>query len=85
MKWYVYMLLCGDNSLYTGISNDVLKRLAKHQKGTGAKYTRGRGPLELAYLKEMDDKSSALKEEYRIKQLSKKKKLELIDGDLGGS
>ncbi len=83
-SWFVYILLCGDNSLYTGITNDVLKRLDKHQKGKGAKYTRGRGPLELVYVKEMVNKSSALKEEYRIKQLSKKKKLELIDGDIGG-
>jgi putative endonuclease len=83
--WYVYILLCGDKSLYTGITNDVLKRLDKHKRGVGAKYTRGRGPLEIVFIKEMDDKSSALKEEYRIKQLTKKKKLALIYGDLGGS
>ena len=78
-RWSVYILLCGDNSLYTGISNDVLKRLEKHRNGTGAKYTRGRGELKLVYLKEIGDKSSALKEEYRIKQLSKKQKLRLIE------
>lgn len=76
--WVVYILLCSDNTLYTGITNNLSKRLEQHNNGSGAKYTRGRGPLTLMYLKEMEDKSSALKEEYRIKQLNKPKKLELI-------
>ncbi len=76
--WVVYILLCSDNSLYTGITNDLPNRLDKHNKGLGAKYTKGRGPVSCVYNKEMEDKSSALKEEYRIKQLSKIKKLELI-------
>jgi putative endonuclease len=80
MNWVVYILLCGDNSLYTGITKDLENRFDKHQRGSGAKYTRGRGPLECVYVKIMKDKSSALKEEYRIKQLTKKKKLELIEG-----
>jgi putative endonuclease len=79
MTWVVYILLCSDNTLYTGITNDLEARIAKHEKGVGAKYTRGRGPLTLVYSNEMEDKSSALKEEYRIKQLTKKKKLELIE------
>lgn len=82
MIWVVYILLCGDGSLYTGITNDLNKRFDKHEKGKGAKYTRGRGPLECVYVKIMDDKSSALKEEYRIKQLTKKQKLELINSTL---
>ena len=76
--WVVYILLCSDNTLYTGITNNLSKRLEQHNNGSGAKYTRGRGPLTLMYLKEMEDKSSALKEEYRIKQLNKSNKLELI-------
>ena len=83
-EWCVYILRCSDESLYTGITNDIDKRLDKHQRGVGAKYTRGRGPLVLVYRMVMPDKSSALKEEYRIKQLTKKKKLELIGGALGG-
>ncbi len=77
--WVVYILLCNDSTLYTGITNDLVKRLDKHNKGLAAKYTRGRGPVILVYVKEMEDKSSALKEEYRIKQLNKSKKLELIE------
>lgn len=77
-EWVVYILLCSDNTLYTGITNDLLKRLEKHNKGLGAKYTKGRGPLLCVYAKDMGDKSSAMKEEYRIKQLNKTKKLELI-------
>ena len=81
-NWCVYILLCSDNSLYTGITNDLTKRLDMHQNAKGAKYTRGRGPLKLVYQIPMEDKSSALKEEYRIKQLTKKKKLELINGGI---
>jgi putative endonuclease len=79
-EWVVYILLCGDDSLYTGITNDLTNRLDMHEKGLGARYTRGRSPLKVVYQMEMEDKSSALKEEYRIKQLTKKKKLELING-----
>lgn len=76
--WVVYILLCSDNTYYTGITNDLESRLDKHKNGLGAKYTRGRGPLKCVYVCEMIDKSSALKEEYRIKQLTRKKKIELI-------
>lgn len=79
-QWVVYILVCSDDTLYTGITNDLFKRVAKHNTGKGAKYTRGRGPVTCVYKKDMDDKSSALKEEYRIKQLTKKNKLELIYG-----
>ena len=77
MAWYVYMLRCGDGSLYTGITDDVQKRLAVHRSGKGAKYTRGRGPLELVYTEEHPDKSAALRRETAIKRLTRKKKLQL--------
>ena len=52
MAWYVYMLLCGDGTLYTGMTDDVPRRLRAHRSGRGAKYTRGRGPLTLVYVQE---------------------------------
>ena len=78
MPAYVYMLRCADGSLYTGWTNDMVKRLKAHQSGQGAKYTRSRGPVELVYCEELTDKSEALKREYAIKQLKRKEKLELI-------
>lgn len=80
MSWYVYMLRCGDDTLYTGVSDDVEKRLAAHRAGKGAKYTRGRGPLELVYAEEQPDKSSALRRESAIKHLCRKNKLEMCKG-----
>lgn len=77
MSWYVYMLRCGDGTLYTGITDDVQRRLETHRSGKGAKYTRGRGPLELAYTEKLPDKSAALKREIAIKRLSRREKLEL--------
>jgi len=77
MGWYVYMLRCGDGSLYTGITDDVQKRLAVHRAGKGAKYTRGRGPLQLAYTEEQPDKSCALRRELAIKRLCRGDKLKL--------
>jgi predicted GIY-YIG superfamily endonuclease len=76
--WKLYILRCGDGSLYTGITVDVEKRLAAHRSGKGAKYTRGRGPLELVYTEACDDKSAALKRECEIKALTRQRKLELI-------
>lgn len=75
---YVYMLRCGDGSLYTGWTNDMEKRLAAHRNGTGAKYTRGRKPLTLAYLECLPDKSSALRREAAIKKLPRTQKEALI-------
>ena len=63
MSSYVYVLRCGDGSLYTGWTNDLEQRLAAHQSGKGAKYTRGRLPIEMVYFEEMPDKSAALKRE----------------------
>lgn len=76
--WKVYMLRCGDGSLYTGISVDVQARLTAHRNGKGAKYTRGRGPLELVYEEECSDKGTALKRELAIKALPREEKLKLI-------
>ena len=78
MAWFVYIIECADLSLYTGISNDVAARLASHNEGRGAKYTKGRGPVKLKALFEFATKSEALKEEFRIKQLSKSQKLKLF-------
>lgn len=72
--WYVYILRCGDGSLYTGITDDVERRLAAHQAGRGAKYTRGRGPLELVYREEQPDRSAASRREDQIKHLPRAEK-----------
>jgi putative endonuclease len=80
MPYYLYILRCGDDTLYTGITNDVAKRLAAHRSGKGAKYTRGRGPLRLVYQEEWADKSAALKRELAVKALPREKKLALIQG-----
>ena len=75
---YVYILKCGDGSLYTGWTNDIKKRFAAHCAGKGAKYTRSRLPVELVYWESFSNKSSALKREYAIKQCTRKEKLALI-------
>lgn len=76
--WYVYMLRCSDETLYTGITNDLSARIRAHNAGTGAKYTRGRGPVELVYSEELPTHGEALRREYTIKQLKKEQKLALI-------
>lgn len=78
MPYYLYILRCGDNSLYTGITTDVARLLAAHQSGKGAKYTRGRGPLTLVYQEELPDKPSALRRELAVKALTREEKLALI-------
>ena len=77
-KWYLYILRCGDGTLYTGIATDVERRLEEHRTGKGAKYTRGRTPLEVVYTEQCRDHSHALKREYAVKGLSRKAKLEMI-------
>jgi len=72
--WKLYILRCGDGSLYTGITTDVQARLEAHRTGKGAKYTRGRGPLELVYTEECGTHSDALKREFAIKQLPREEK-----------
>ena len=79
MDAYVYILRCKDNTLYTGWTNDIVHRLAAHRAGKGAKYTKGRGPLALAYLEKLENKSDALKREAAIKALTRIEKLRLIN------
>ena len=77
-QWFVYILRCGDGTLYTGITNDIEKRFKAHSSGKGAKYTRGRGPLDLVYREACVDHSAALKREAEIKKLSREEKEKLI-------
>lgn len=75
MKWYVYMLRCTDNALYTGITTDLERRLREHREGkVGAKYTRANKPTEMVYSKRFKTRSEAQIEEARIKKLSKAEK-----------
>ena len=80
--WYLYILRCGDDTLYTGITNDISARLKAPASGKGAKYTRGRGPLELVYQERQESYSAALKRERQVKQLTRAQKLHLIDAYL---
>lgn len=76
---YTYILECADNSLYTGWTNNLEKRVKTHNEGKGAKYTKARLPVKLAYYETFQTKQEAMQREYEIKQLSRKKKLELIN------
>ena len=76
--WYLYIIRCGDDTLYTGITTDVEKRLEAHRTGKGAKYTRGRQPLEVVYRECCGTHSDALKREIAVKHMSRQKKEELI-------
>lgn len=76
--FYVYIVKCKDDTLYTGYTNDIDKRIETHNQGLGAKYTRGRIPVELVYCEKHPSKNDALKREYYIKSLAKSKKLSLI-------
>ena len=78
--WCVYILRCGDGTLYTGATNDLTARLARHNAGTGARYTRGRGPLELLHVESCEGRGQALSREARIKRLSRDRKLALCEG-----
>jgi putative endonuclease len=82
VSWCCYLLRCADDTLYCGITNDLDKRLAAHNAGTAAKYTRTRGPVELAWAEPCADKSAALKREMAIKQLPRAGKLALIEACL---
>ena len=78
-SYWVYILRCGDDSLYTGIARDVDRRLAIHRSGKGAKYTRSRLPLTVVYREEQPDKPAALRREMAIKRLTRAEKLRLIE------
>ena len=80
--YYVYLLRCADGTLYTGFTNDLARRLAAHNAGRGAKYTRGRRPVELVYWESFSNESSALRREYAIKQLPRRQKLTLIQSSV---
>ncbi|OFZ67655.1 MAG: endonuclease [Betaproteobacteria bacterium RBG_16_56_24] len=77
MSWTCYILRCADDTLYCGITNDLEKRLAAHNAGTASKYTRARGPVELVFVEQCDDKSAALKREMQIKKMHRSAKLAL--------
>ncbi|PRR83618.1 GIY-YIG nuclease family protein [Clostridium vincentii] len=76
---YVYILKCGDNTLYTGWTNNLEKRFEDHKQGKGAKYTKGRGPLEIVYHEVFENKVDAMKREYAIKKLTRKEKDVLVE------
>jgi predicted GIY-YIG superfamily endonuclease len=76
--WCLYLVKCADGTLYTGITNDLRRRIDQHNNGTASRYTRSRLPVALVYREECRDKSGALKKEYRVKSLSRRAKEEYI-------
>ncbi|MBR4863464.1 MAG: GIY-YIG nuclease family protein [Oscillospiraceae bacterium] len=80
-KWVLYILECGDHTLYTGITNDLEKRLEAHRAGTGAKYTRGRGPLTLCYTEPCEDRGQASRREWEVKHMTRAEKMLLFRTD----
>jgi putative endonuclease len=77
--WHVYMVRCSDGTLYTGITNDLKKRIEAHNSGKeGARYTRSRRPVKLVYSEQVESKSAAAKLEYKLKKLPRLKKIRLI-------
>ncbi len=81
VKFYTYILQCSDGSLYTGYTNNLEKRITKHNSGKGAKFTRGRGPVQLMFSEEFPSKEQAMARETEIKKLTRHKKLKIIKGD----
>ena len=79
VPWYVYMLRCGDDSLYTGSTTDVQRRFQEHRSGTGTRYTRSRPPVTLVYTEAAADRSAAQRREAAIKKLPRAQKLKLIE------
>ena len=78
MAWFVYLVRCADDSLYCGVTNDLAGRVAAHGTPRGAKYTRTRGPVRLVYARKCHGKRAAMRQEYRIKQLTRQAKLALV-------
>jgi len=76
-RWHVYIVRCADDSLYTGVAKDLAARIAVHNEGRGAKYTRGRRPVELVYYETAPDRAAALKREMRIKRMTAQAKRRL--------
>lgn len=81
---YVYVLRCGDDTLYTGYTTDVERRVEEHAAGEGAKYTRGRTPVELVHVEQFASRSAAMQREHEIKQLSRAAKESLVEADATG-
>ena len=82
-EWKLYILECKDGTLYTGVTDDLPRRLAAHRSGKGAKYTRGRGPLILRYTECCEDRSAALRREIQVKRMTRPEKLLLCNGWAG--
>ena len=80
MSWFLYVVQCSDGTLYTGVTTDIERRIREHNGSKrGAKYTRGRRPVKLIYVKDCRDRFEALREEYKFKSLSRKEKLKIIE------
>ena len=77
-SWHVYIVRCADDSLYTGCTNDLVKRVVAHNAGKGARYTRSRGPVKVVWSVRVKDKSAALSREWKVKQLTRAQKLLLV-------
>jgi len=84
-RWCVYVLRCGDGSLYTGATNDLERRLLRHAAGTGARYTRSRLPVALVHSERMPDRSAALRREAAVKKLTRAEKLALVERAVAGA
>ena len=84
MRWCVYLIRCGDGTLYAGMTNDLERRIAAHESGRGARYTRGRGPLTVVHVERKRSRSSALKREAALKRLDRRAKLDLLAPAAGG-
>ena len=83
MRFYCYILECSDGTFYTGWTNDPERRIAQHNKGRGARYTKTRRPVKLVYLEELPDKIAALKRERAIKKMKRTQKSKLVDEHMG--
>lgn len=83
MRFYCYILECSDGTFYTGWTNDPERRIAQHNKGRGARYTKTRRPVKLVYLEELPDKIAALKRERAIKKMRRTQKSKLVDEHMG--
>ncbi len=78
ISWFVYVLECRDKTLYTGVTNDIERRIGEHQQGVGSKYTRGRTPVILLACKELSNRSEAQALEHRIKKMDRQGKMQMI-------
>src|SRR5436190_21806570 len=77
--WFVYLIRCADQSLYTGVTTDAERRIDEHNEGCGARYTRARGPVELVYLERLKDRGSALRREHEIKRMTAAGKRAMVE------